>query len=549
MQNQSFPLHMATALTCLGLLVAAAPPLPAQVVHAGVADGNLGDVDFQATCTPAVKSDVDTAVALLHHMMYEESRAAFEGILREDPACAAAHWGLATTLFQPLWPARPDAATRERGWDAVQRARALEPATPRERLLVNATAAFFQDPEADEWWPRIERWANALEEARREQPSDVEIAAFYGLSRLAAGQLAEDPLAWNQRAAEVLAEAHAREPLHPGLIHYTIHADDATGRASEHLHMVEQYGEIAPDVPHALHMPSHIYVRLGDWPAVIDWNRRSAEAALAYPAGNRTSLHHVHALDYLLYAHLQQGDDASASAVLEEAASTGPYQEDFASAFHLAIMPARFAVERRAWDEALDIRPNEPDYLAWDRYLWPQAVSWFARGLGAIHKGDVARAQEAEARLLHLREQAEAAGERTFAAYIEIDRLILHGRIAHAEGEIPTAIARLREAADLETTVEKHPITPGALLPPNEALGDLLLELDRPAEAGRAYERSLDIWPGRYHSLLGAARAARSEGQEHRAREHYRALLEVVGDAESSRPGVEEARAMSGWPG
>jgi hypothetical protein len=366
MQHHPLPHPLAAVLTCLGLAVASPPPLPAQVTQAqaGVDHGSLGTVDFEATCTPAVKDDVDTAVALLHHMMYEESRAAFEGIIQEDPDCAAAHWGLATTLFQPLWPARPDAATRQRGWDAVERARELEPDTPRERLLLNATAAFFQQPEDEAWWPRIQRWADALEEAHRERPNDVEIAAFRGLSLLAAGQRSEDPLSRNREAAEILAEAHAREPLHPGLIHYTIHADDATGRASEHLQVVEQYGEIAPDVPHALHMPSHIYVRLGDWPAVIHWNRRSAEAALTYPAGNRTSLHHVHALDYLLYARLQQGDDASASRVLEEAASSGPYQEDFASAFHLAIMPARFVVERRAWNEAADLRPNGPGPLS-----------------------------------------------------------------------------------------------------------------------------------------------------------------------------------------
>lgn len=373
----------------------------------------------------------------------------------------------------------------------MQKARRLGPGTDRERGLLQATEAFFQNPEADEWWPRIERWAEAMERAYHEQPKDDEIAAFYGLSVLAAGQVADDQLAHNARAAEVLAELHEREPLHPGAIHYTIHADDASGRADEHLSVVESYSEIAPSVPHALHMPTHLYVRLGEWPEVIDWNRRSAEAALEHPAGDRVSLHHAHALDYLLYAYLQRAEDGEAAKVLREDLARAPrrYQEDFTSAFHLAVMPARYALERRAWEEAARVSPREPDYLQWDRYHWPEAMSWFARGMGAVHTGDVDRARSAEARMSELRRQAEEAGERRFATYIEIDHLILSGRMAHAEGNAEEAVARLRQAAELEQTVEKHAVSPGALLPAHEALGDLLLEQDRPADALAAMRR------------------------------------------------------------
>ncbi len=506
-----------------------------------VAGDDLGVVDFRVACAEEAREDFDQALALLHHMMYEESRGLFQGITAAHPDCAMAHWGIAKTLFQPLWPGRPDLETRERGWNAIQQARALEPETAREEALVEAVEAFWENPESDEWWPRIERWAEAMEEAYQEHPDDLDVAAFYGLALLAAGQVADDQLAYNARAADVLTQVHDEEPLHPGAIHYTIHADDATGRAQENLEVVATYGEVAPAVPHALHMPSHIYVRLGDWPEVIEWNRRSAEAALQHPANGYVSIHHVHGLDYKLYGYLQRGEDDRAREVLDEALSTEPYQEDFVSAFHLAIMPARYAIERRDWEEAAQLEPGQPDYLDWDRYEWPLALSWFARGMGAVMTGGLDEARHAEARMAELQNQAQEAGEQAFATYIEVDRLILDGRIAWADGNAEEAVALTEEAAALEQTVQKHPVTPGSLLPPYEALGDLLMDLERPAEAQAAYEDGLAVWPKRYRSLLGAARAASAAGAEQVAREHYATLAEVVAE-DSGRTGVQEAR-------
>jgi tetratricopeptide (TPR) repeat protein len=536
-----------TRAAALALCAAAATWAPAaaqQHAHHGP-EGSVGAVDFQVSCAPAVRADFDRGVALLHHMTYPEARAVFEGVAERDPACAMAHWGIAMTLFQPLWPARPDAEVRRRAWEAVERAGALGPGTERERALLAGAEAFWREPEADGWWPRIRRWAAAMEEAHAAHPDDAEVTAFYALSQLAAGQVADDQLAHNARAARVLAALHERMPEHPGAVHYTIHADDVTGREGESLEIVRSYDGIAPNVPHALHMPTHIFVRLGEWPEVIEWNRKSADAALEHPAGDRLSLHYVHALDYMVYAHLQRGEDARARAVLEEARTAGRHQDDFATAFHLAAMPARIAVERRDWTEAAEIEPRTPDYLPWDRAWWAEALSWFARGLGAAHTGDLPRAREAEARMRALRDGAREAEEEAFATYIEVDRVILDGAIAHAEGDAEAAVARMREAAALEVTVQKHPITPGAVLPPREALGDLLLELGRAGEALEAYEASLEIWPGRYHSLRGAARAAAAAGDRAAAADHYGRLLESVGDAETTREGVREARAFA----
>ena len=514
----------------------------AQAHHAATHD--VGAVRFEVSCAPAVREDFDRAVALLHHMMYVEARQAFEDVARRAPDCAMAPWGVAMTLFQPLWPTRPDTATLRRGWDLVAHATSLGAGTERERALVAAAEAFYRDPDTADWWTRIRRWAAAMEEAYRARPDDVETGAFYALSQLAVGQVAGDRMAYQARAAALLLRIHERAPRHPGASHYTIHANDVDGRAGESLDIVRGYDDIAPEVPHALHMPTHIFVRLGDWPGVIEWNRKSADAALRLPAGNHTSIHYMHAMDYLIYANLQRGADAAATAALEEALDRGPYQVDFQSAFHLSAMPARYTVERRMWAEAAGLTPRTPAALPWDDYWWPEATTWFARGLGAARTGDSAGARAAAERMLVLERAAAGAGEDGFARYIRTDRLVLAGWIARLTGDADEALARMREAVEVEKTVQKHPVTPGALFPPYEALGDLLLELDRPHEALAAYEQSLTAWPKRFNSLLGAARAASAAGDEAQARARYAELLAVVGDVVTERAGVREARQV-----
>jgi tetratricopeptide (TPR) repeat protein len=500
----------------------------------------LGTVDFGVSCAEPIQPAFDRTLGFLHHMMYEQARAGFERIVETDPECAMAHWGIATTLFQPLWPTRPTSDDLMRGWTEIQKAKAMNAATERERHLVAATEAFFREPETADWWTRIERWAAAMETAYRAAPEDPDTAALYALSRLALVSVAEDRGALQDEAETILHGVYDRMPAHPGAVHYTIHANDAAGREDRSLDIVKSYGEIAPEVAHALHMPSHIYVRLGAWPAVIDWNRRSADAALQHPVGDAVSHHYLHATDYLLYAFLQRGEDDFASAVLEEAASKPNHQASFTSAFHSAAMPARYAVERRQWAEAAALEPRSPDYLPWDKALWAEGMSWLARGLGASHTGDLDRAREAEGRLAALRDQARSGGEQGFATYIEIDRLILAGWIARAQNEPEEAIGLIRSAAELEGTVEKHPVTPGALLPPYEALGDMLLDLGRPGEALEAYRASSEVWPGRFNTLLGAARAAAAVGDEAAAGDYYAQLLRMA--RSSGRPAVSEAQ-------
>jgi tetratricopeptide (TPR) repeat protein len=501
---------------------------------------SIGTVDFQVSCDPAVQAEFDRALGLVHHMMYVQARGVFEAITEADPDCAMAYWGIATTFYQPLWGTRPSQDELQRGWRKSETASQLVQ-TSRERHLIEATGAFFEHPDSADFRDRVQGWVDDMAVAYDAHPEEADTAAFYALSRLTLAQSVEDRGPLYDEAKEILRQIYEGIPAHPGAIHYTIHATDVDGRAENALDMVAAYADIAPEVPHALHMPSHIYVRLGDWPEVIDWNRRSADAALDAPANGAVSHHYIHALDYLLYAYLQQGQDDLARAVLDEALSIdAPYQATFISAFHAAAMPARDVVERHQWDEAVGLEPGFPDYLPWRESLWAEGLTWYARGLGAVHTGDLAEAQAAEARLERLRDQAQADGDEGFAAYIEVDRRILSGWLAQLEGDSDRAVALMQSAAELEGAVEKHPVTPGALLPPNEALGDLLMVLARPDEALEAYRTSEAIWPGRYNTLLGAARAAVAAADEEAARVHYGQLLELAEG--SQRPGVTEAR-------
>lgn len=538
--NTLFPARPVLAvLFALGFILA----IPAQAEkahdHYGQASGDrdLGAVDFDVGCDPAVRGDFDRALALMHHMMYQQSRAAFSAMAEANPDCPMAHWGVAATLFQPLWPERPDEETLRRGRELTTTALELGPESERERLLVEATGAFFRDPGTGSYRDRINAWAEGMAQAVEAAPEDLDVAALYGLSLLAKafGAEGEQRDRLHDEAEKILRDVWEREQTHPGAIHYSIHATDVDGRAENALDMVEVYGKIAPEVPHALHMPSHIHVRLGDWDQVIEWNRRSSGVARDDEVNGSISFHYIHAIDYMVYGYLQQGEDEKARAAMEEAMQAGRHQPSFASAFHLAAMPARLAVEQRDWEAAMDLEPRTPAHQPWDDAHWAEGLTWYARGLGAVHGGDLELARKAENRLDTLVEQARAAGEDGHADNIEVDRRILSGWLAHATGNADAALDMMRSAAELEASMEKDPITPGALLPPNEALGDLLMELERPEQALQAYRDSDAIWPGRFNTLLGATRAARGAGDAETAEVFRQRLLEIAGDSDRAR--------------
>lgn len=504
------------------------------------AGAELGLVRFDPDCAKHSIEPFNRALALMHHMMYAQARADFAAITETDPDCAMAWWGMATSLFQPLWGTRPSRTERDQGWAASQRA--LEQVdSDRERALIEATAAFFRDPQDDDFRARVERWIEGMIEAGEGWPDDADVAALHALALLTRAQTdSEARERLHDQAEAMLRDIWERKPTHPGAIHYSIHATDVDGRAENALDMVEVYGQIAPDTAHALHMPSHIYVRLGEWDEVIDWNVRSADAALKAPVNGRVSHHFIHAIDYLVYAYLQRGEDELAERIEREAMAKGDHQASFVSAFHLAAIPARLAVERRDWNRAAGLQPRDPEDQPWDEAHWPEGISWFARGMGRLHNGDREGARAALDRLAELGAQARAAGEPAMATYIDVDRLILEAWDESSAGHPEAAVSRLQEAVELEATVEKHPVTPGALYPPREALGDLLMVQGDAEAALAAYRAAERVWPGRYNTQLGAARAALEAGEKESATRHYRRVLDLA--QRSDRDGVAEAR-------
>jgi tetratricopeptide (TPR) repeat protein len=481
-------------------------------------------------------------------MTYPPAREAFEHVATVDPNCAMAQWGIAMTLFQPLWPTRPSPAALERGWQAVERANELKPPTERERLFVATAEAFFLDPKSTDYWLRIRRWAEATAKLHATFPDDLEAAAFDALGILATTPANAVTREHADQAAAILLRVYEQNPDHPGAMHYLVHANDVPGREHELLEIVRKYESIAPNNPHALHMPTHIYTRLGDWPAVIRGNLKAAQAALETPAGEHGEFvwdEYPHAVEYLVYAYLQQGADDEAAAEIKRLRETPRLEPTFKTAFHLASTRARSALERRSWDEAVAVVPREPATLDWDRFAWAEAIGWFARALGAAH---LRRPHDAKAAIEHL-DQLEAAmrtaNEELFTRNIHVLRLEASAWLAHVEGQPESSVATMREAAELEASTPKHAVTPAPTLPGYELLGDLLMDQNRPADAMAAYRRSLELYPRRYNTLLGAARAARVLADEETARDYYQQLIEVASPT-TQRPSINEAKEHVG---
>jgi tetratricopeptide (TPR) repeat protein len=504
----------------------------------------LGRVQFPVSCSKEAQREFNRAVALLHHMTYPQAREAFESIAVTDPACAMAHWGVAMTLFQPLWPTRPGPDALRRGFEEVAKAKTLSPGTERERLFIAAAEAFYVDPASSDYWQRIRRWEQGMHKLYSAFPEDPEAMAFYALAHLAS---ATDPATLRKHADEsaaLLMRVYEANPEHPGAMHYLVHANDVPGREHESLEITRKYDEIAPQNPHALHMPTHIYTRLGNWDGSIQGNLAAAQAALKTRAGDRGQFvwdEFPHAVEYLVYAYLQKGEDDAALAQVERLRNTPSIEPTFKTAFHLASTQARYALERRDWSRSAALVPRMPASLDWDRFTWPEAITRFARGLGAAHLQDVNASKQEIRKLEELEAATRNAAEDLFARNIQLLRLELSAWVAHVEGDAQSGIALLREAAEIETATPKHAVTPAPTLPAHELLGDLLTEQKRPAEALVAYRRALELYPRRFNSLLGAARAAYASGDAARARIYYAQLVEIASDS-TRQPGLTEAR-------
>jgi tetratricopeptide (TPR) repeat protein len=494
--------------------------------HSGAMPERLGTVSFPISCSPDAQPKFTRAVALLHSFWYEEAEKAFREAAAADPQCGMAWWGVAMSNYHQVWPSPYSPAELSRGMAAAEKAKSIGAKTPREQGYIDAIAAFYRDADKIDAVTRARAHEAAMEKLVSQFPGDDEAAIFYGLTLIAHGMSTptDKTYTYQKKAAGILNGLLEKHPNHPGIAHYLIHSFDYPALAPLALGAAHAYAKIAPSSPHALHMPSHIFVRLGMWQEAIDSNIASANAARehamhAHPG--TTAFDSLHADDYLAYAYLQRGEDDKVAKLVEELSSISALNiENFAGYYALAAVPARFALERRRWAEAaaLTVRPTS---FPWDRYSYAEALTHFASAVGAARSGDPVRARAEVERLQQLRQKLLDQKNGYWADQIDVQRRAAEGWIARAEGENDKAVTLLRGAADLEDSMDKSPVTPGPILPAREMLGELLLEMNQPEKALEAYERSLKDSPNRLNGLTGAARAAQLAGDREKARAYY----------------------------
>jgi tetratricopeptide (TPR) repeat protein len=540
---------MKLALLAALLLVLVPKASSADPAHAGHAPESreLGTVNFPVSCNAAAQRHFTRAAAWLHSFEYEEAEKGFLAAAAVDPTCAMAQWGVAMSNYHPLW-APPTPGELAKGKSAMALARRLGGRTAREQGYIDALEPFFRDAGKLDHGARTLAYAAAMERLHRRHPTDDEAAVLYALALIAAGMLDDDPTyARETKAAGLLNGVLARAPDHPGVAHYLIHSYDYPALAHLALPAARVYAGIAPASAHAQHMPSHIFVRLGLWEEAVRSNLAAEAAAKAYARSRAMPGawdEELHAVDYLAYGYLQLGRDKDARAVL--AALNRIERVDppnFKAAYAFSAVPARYALERRRWDEAaaLTLPPAALKAVPWSRFPWAEAHVHFARAVGAARGRDVVLARREVARLGEIRKGLPAKpGEYDWGGQVEIAQRIAAAWLAMAEGRSAEAVSLMRAAADLDDATEKHPVTPGAILPAREQLGELLLEMGKPAEALAAFEGSLQRAPGRINSIYGAARAAQQSGSSDKAGKYRATLVELCRRASCERPELKD---------
>jgi hypothetical protein len=494
----------------------------------------LGKVYFPTSCSPTVKNQFDRALALLHSFWAKDAIAGFNAVLQQDPDCAVAYWGIAMALQQnPLTGQEPNANATKEALTGLDRAKTIGAKTQRERDYLAAVDLIYRDGDKIDFRTRRLAYEKAMEALSLRYPDDAEAAIFYALSLDMTASLTDKTYANQLKAAAILEKVLSTQPDHPGVAHYLIHSYDYPPIAERGLAAAKLYAEIAPNNPHALHMPSHIFTRLGMWQESIDSNVRSAAAAKAEKNGQEQA----HAMDYLVNAYLQLGDDVEAKRVVDESASISVNPAVFIGHYALAAMPARYAVERHAWAEAIALQPRSTPFL------FPDAITRFARGLGFARTGDVGSAQKEELSLIQLRDGLAAQKNTYWSNQVEVQRLAVSGWIALAQGAKVDALSSMRAAADLEDSMEKHIVTPSPVVPARELLGEMLLEVGQPAEALTAFEASFKREPNRFRGIYGAAQAAALAGDRDKAAKYYAKFVALAGRGDRAGPELPVAKA------
>ncbi|MCI0415555.1 hypothetical protein L0222_22500 [bacterium] len=460
----------------------------------------LGDVNFPISCKLESQAEFNRGVALLHDFWYAEAEKAFNSIATSDPECAMAYWGVAMSNYHPIW-APPNAKEMSSGKAAAEKASATSAKTDREKSYISAMAVFYQDSDKIDHRARAKKYEQEMGKVHQQNPDDLEAAIFHALALLGTADITDKTFAVQKQAAELLNPLVEKAPRHPGIPHYIIHSFDYPALAKLALPAARSYAKIAPSSPHALHMPSHIFTRLGLWEESIQSNIASAEKAKNHvqkilPGAG--SFDQVHAMDYLVYAYLQLGQEQKASDVAAEASRIQKLDvNNFAAAYGFAAMPARLALERHRWKEAASLQ-LQPEWFPWKDFPHMEAITHYAVGIGAARSADLESARKAADRLTALQESLEGK-DPYWAKQVEIQQKSVTAWILFAEGKKQEALAMMRDVAALEDTTEKHAVTPGAILPARELLAEMLLETNEPAQAKLEFEKSLAIAPNRRH--------------------------------------------------
>ena len=512
----------------------------------------VGKVDFAISCAPGVQSEFSRGVALLHSFFYEEARRVFTSVAERDPKCAMAQWGIAMTWWHPIWtPPTPD--EMHAGKAAIEKAMSMKTGTDRERGFITALNTYYNTLEKSSAAPvgqschgpvgprdPVVAYENAMRQLRDKYPDDFEVQTFYAFAVLSVGYAMPNDTSLSKQleAAAMLEKLWKQNPNHPGVVHYLIHAYDYPQFAQRGLAVARSYASIAPWVPHALHMPSHIFTRLGMWDESITANRASAEASRGYARmrhRDATEAEELHALDYLAYSYLQEARDTEAKKIVDAVAKvrkTNP-QLEFSAAYALAAIPTRYAFERNDWAAAATL--PVPDLPHWASFPFMEALVEYGHALGRAHTGDLDGARNAIARMQELRDATNDTKFDYFKNHLDLQMQAASAWIAASEGKTDQALQVLRRAADAEDILGKHPVSPGAFVPIREQLGNLLLEIGRPQQAQEQFETALKIYPGRFRGLYGAAKAAEQAGDNESADRYYRKLASQTTKAGASR--------------
>ncbi|HEX6073168.1 MAG TPA: hypothetical protein VFY95_09200 [Sphingomicrobium sp.] len=538
---------MNAILATSALLLAATGP-----AHEHGHSPQLGKLSFESTCSPAAHARFETGLRWLHSFEYQEAERSFTAAAEADPGCAIADWGVAMSNYHPLWAA-PTPEELQRAKAALVKAKAAGAKSERERAFVAAIDTFYRDSDRLDHKTRVLAYSAAMGQLHERYPRDTEAAVFYALSLVAAGTMDTDPdFTKEKQAAAILNHILAANPDHPGVAHYLIHSFDYPPLAELALPAARRYAAIAPDSAHAQHMPSHIFTRLGLWDEAIKSNLAAKSAAKAHAAAMAMSGawdQQLHAMDYLTYAYLQTGRDKDARKVYDELKSIR--QADPPSptvAYAATAIPARVLLERRQWAEAaaLSLPANLAGLAALEKHKWAIANVHFAKAVGAARSGQLALAQGEVTKLAGIEKGLTIPpGEYDWGKQAAIERQIAEGWIAFAQGKKDEAVRVMRAAADLDDATEKHPVTPGAILPAREQLGELLLALGRPAEALSEYEASLKRAPGRLAGLYGAGKAAQLAGNSEAAAHYYAQLAKTTEQGDAGRTEIKDARAFA----